>query len=67
VSADASLGVKISYVLGVAIGLLVVGAVFLGGGITMIVFGARSRRPPPPATPPATPFAPGGPGDVPPA
>jgi len=65
VNADASLGVKISYVLGVAIGLLVVGVVFLGGGITMIIFGARSRRPPPPAAP-AVPVAPDGPGEVPP-
>ena len=70
VDATASVGVKVSYVLAVAIGLLVVGLLLLGGGITMIVFGARSPRgPPPPAVAaagapgaPAPPEPGGGPG-----
>ncbi len=72
VDATASVGVKVSYVLAVAIGLLVVGLLLLGGGITMIVFGARSPRgPPPPAVAaagapgaPAPPEPGGGPGSA---
>ena len=50
---DASLGVKISHILGVAIGVLVVGALLLGGGIAMAVLGGRGPRGPPPDAAPA--------------
>jgi Domain of unknown function (DUF4389) len=50
---DASLGVKISFVLGVAIGILVVGVLLLGGGIAMAVLGGRGPRGPPPDAAPA--------------
>jgi uncharacterized protein DUF4389 len=50
VALDASVGVKISYLLAVAAGLLVVGLLVLGGGVTMVAVGARgSRGPPAPA------------------
>jgi hypothetical protein len=50
---DASVGMKISYVLGFAIGALVVGVLLLGGGIAMAVLGGRRRRAPPPGPAPA--------------
>jgi hypothetical protein len=49
VAVDASFGARISWVLWLAIGLLVGGVVVLGVGVLMIVLGARSRRPPPAA------------------
>jgi len=59
VAVDASVGVKIAHVVAIMIGLLVVGFLVLGGGIVMIVFGARRRGPPAPApsapAPPETP------------
>jgi hypothetical protein len=58
VALDASVGVKISHVLAIAIGVLVVGLLILAGGITMIVFGARRRRAPPAPAAPADTAAP---------
>ena len=61
---DIQLGVEIKVLLPVSIGLLIVGLVLLGIGITMIVFGARGGGgggPPPPAegeAPGAPPAAP---------
>ena len=49
---DASLGVKVSYVLWIAVGLLVLGVLLLGGGIAMAVIAGRGPRPPP-GPPPA--------------
>jgi hypothetical protein len=55
VAVDASAGVKIGHVTAIVTGLLVVGFLVLGGGIVMIVFGARRRRrPSAPAPGPAT-------------
>jgi hypothetical protein len=53
VAVDASVGVKISHLLAIAIGLIVGGVVILAGGIVMIILGARSRRPPPAPAPAA--------------
>jgi hypothetical protein len=50
VAADVDLGAKLSFLLWVAIGLLIGGALVLGGSIALIVLAARSR--PPPAAPP---------------
>jgi hypothetical protein len=47
VVADVSAGVDISFLLGVAIGALVVGVLLLGGGIAMVVLAARGPRGPP--------------------
>jgi hypothetical protein len=49
VAADASVGVKVGWLLPVIIGFLAGGAVLLGGGVTMLVFGARgaAARPAP--------------------
>jgi hypothetical protein len=47
VAVDASVGVKVSFVLGVAIGAIVVGVLLLGGGIAMAVLGGRGSRAPP--------------------
>jgi hypothetical protein len=44
---DASGGVKVAYLLAITIGLLAAGLLLLGGGVTMIVFGARRARGPP--------------------
>jgi len=41
VAVDASVGAKVGFLLWLAIGLLAGGAVLLGGGVTMIAFGAR--------------------------
>jgi hypothetical protein len=56
VAADVDLGAKLSFLLWVAIGLLIGGALILAGSIALILLAAR-RRPPPatPATPAATP------------
>jgi len=50
VSADVDLGAKLSFLLWVAIGLLIGGALILGGSVALIVLAARTR--PPPAAPP---------------
>jgi hypothetical protein len=47
VGVDASAGVKVANLLAITIGLLAAGLLLLGGGITMIVFGARRPRGPP--------------------
>lgn len=52
---DAAVGVKVSYVLGFAIGALVLGVLLLGGGIAMAVIGGRRRAPPPGPAPAAGP------------
>ena len=52
VAADVDLGAKLSFLLWVAIGLLVGGALILGGSVALIVLAARGRPPPPPAAPP---------------
>ena len=56
VVADVSVGVKLSWLLGLAIGLLVLGVLLLGGGVAMAVLGGRGPRAPrgPPEEPPAT-------------
>jgi hypothetical protein len=51
VAADVDLGAKLSFLLWLAIGLLVGGALVLAGSIALAVFAAREPRPP--ATPPA--------------
>ncbi len=50
VAADVDLGAKLSFLLWVAIGVLVGGVLLLGGGVALIVLAAR--RGPPPAPPP---------------
>jgi hypothetical protein len=52
VSADVDLGAKLSFLLWVAVGLLIGGLLILGGSVALIVLAAR-RRPPPAAPPPA--------------
>jgi hypothetical protein len=56
VAADIDLGAKLSFLLWVAIGLLIGGALVTGGSTALIVLAARARRPPP--GPPATRTAP---------
>jgi hypothetical protein len=55
VAADVDLGAKLSFLLWVAIGVLIGGVLLLGGGVALIVLAAR-RGPPPaaPATPATT-------------
>lgn len=61
VAADLQLGVKITILLELGIGLLAGGLVLLAIGATMIVFGARAGAgPPPPAPVPAAPGVPAG-------
>jgi len=48
VAVDASGGVKISYLLAIAIAFLAGGLLLAGVGVTMVVFGVRKPRPPPP-------------------
>ena len=43
VEVDMTLGARVPFVVGLAIGLLVGGVLLLAGGITMLYFGARSR------------------------
>jgi hypothetical protein len=52
VAADVDLGAKLSFLLWVAIGLLIGGALILGGSVALIVLAARGRPPTPPAAPP---------------
>jgi hypothetical protein len=54
VAVDASAGVKISWLLGVAIGATVLGVLLLGGGVAMAVLGGRGPRAPPGPPAPAT-------------
>jgi hypothetical protein len=54
VSVDASVGAKVGFLLWLAIGLLAGGAVLLGGGVTMIAFGARGWGVPEPAAAPTS-------------
>ena len=46
VTVDANVGAKIKYLVGIAIALLAVGLVLLGGAVTMVALGARRRRGP---------------------
>ena len=50
VAADADLAAKLSFLLWLAIGLLIGGALILGGSVALIILAARTR--PPPAAPP---------------
>jgi hypothetical protein len=52
VAADVDLGAKLSFLLWVAIGLLVGGALIVGGSVALIVLAARTRPPPAPAPQP---------------
>jgi hypothetical protein len=54
VAADVDLGAKLSFLLWVAIGLLVGGALILGGSVALIILAARTRPPPTPPPQPAT-------------
>ena len=54
VAADIDLGAKMSFLLWVALGLLVGGVLVVGGSTALIVLAARTRQPPPsPPMPPA--------------
>ena len=64
VDADIDLGAKLSFVLWVAIGLLIGGALVVVGSTALIVLAAR--RPRPPLAPPVTSGAGGGPRSAPP-
>lgn len=57
VDVTGSVGVKIPWIFWVALGLMIVGALLLVGGILLVVFGARRRRLP--AGPPGQPGPPG--------
>jgi hypothetical protein len=63
VDADIDLGAKLSFLLWVAIGLLIGGALVLAGSSALIVLAARTRQPPP--APPVPPTAGRGPGSTP--
>jgi hypothetical protein len=55
VAADVDLGAKLSFLLWVAIGLLIGGVLVTGGSTALIVLAARTRRPQPsPPVPPAS-------------
>jgi hypothetical protein len=47
VAADIDLGAKMSFLLWVAIGLLIGGVLVVGGSTALVVLAARTRRPPP--------------------
>jgi hypothetical protein len=53
VAADIDVGAKMSFLLWVAIGLLIGGVLVVGGSTALIVLAARTRQPPPaPPVPP---------------
>ncbi len=52
VAVDASAGVKVSWLLGIAIGATILGVLLLGGGIAMAVLGGGARAPRPGRPPP---------------
>jgi hypothetical protein len=64
VDAHIDLGAKLSFLIWVAIGLLIGGVLVVGGSTALIVLAAR--RPRPPLAPPVTPGAGGGSGSAPP-
>jgi hypothetical protein len=63
VAADVDLGAKLSFLLWIAIGLLLGGSLVVGGSTALIVLAARTRRPQP--SPPVPPTAGAGSGDAP--
>ena len=63
VAADIDLGAKLSFLLWVAIGLLIGGVLVVGGSTALIVLAARTRQPPP--APPVPPTAGSGSGSTP--
>jgi hypothetical protein len=63
VAADIDLGAKMSFLLWVAIGVLLGGVLVTGGSAALVVLAARMRRPQPP--PPVPPTAGAGSGDAP--
>ena len=63
VAADIDLGAKMSFLLWVAIGLLLGGVLVVGGSTALIVLAARTRKPPP--SPPVPPTVAGGSGSTP--
>jgi hypothetical protein len=54
VAADVDLGAKLSWLLWVALGLLIGGLLVAGGSVALIVLAARSPRPPPASPAPPT-------------
>jgi hypothetical protein len=54
VTADVDLGAKLSFLLWVAIGLLIGGVLVVGGSTALVVLAARKPRPPPAPLEPAT-------------
>jgi hypothetical protein len=54
VVADIDVGAKLSFLIWVAIGLLLGGVLVLGGSTALIVLAARTRQPPPAPSPPPT-------------
>jgi hypothetical protein len=63
VAADIDVGAKLSFLLWVAIGLLIGGVLVVGGSTALIVLAARTRQPPP--APPVPPTAGSGSGSTP--
>jgi hypothetical protein len=51
VAADVDLAAKLSFLIWVAIGLLIGGVLVTGGSAALIVLAVRTRRPQPPAPP----------------
>ncbi len=56
---DVSLGIAVDHLLAIGVGLLIGGLVLLGGGVTMVAFGARGAAGAPGPGAPAEPAAPG--------
>jgi hypothetical protein len=63
VAADIDVGAKMSFLLWVAIGLLLGGVLVVGGSTALIVLAARTRKPPP--SPPVPPTVGSGSGSTP--